>query len=52
MPDSPPFTIIEAIRTLRKEQGLGFEEASRKAVAFFRVKGWPIPEFFNRKYPL
>jgi hypothetical protein len=49
--NTPTFTIIDAIRTYRKEQDLGYEEASAKAIAFFRKKGWPIPEFLNRKYP-
>ena len=41
-------TIIDAIRTLRKEQGLTYEAARDKAIEFFRKKGWPIPESIAR----
>jgi len=43
--------IVNAIRTLRSEQGLGYEDACVKAVDFFRKKGWRVPDYLDRKYP-
>jgi hypothetical protein len=48
----PKYGLIEAIRTVRTEQHLGYDEAAAKVVAVFRSKGWDIPEFFERRYPV
>ena len=41
-------TLIDAIRTLRKEQGLSFEAARQKAIDFFAKKGLPLPEWAKK----
>jgi hypothetical protein len=35
---------LDAVRTLRKERGLSYDEAMDTAVAFFRKKGLPLPD--------
>lgn len=42
--------IIDAIRTLRKEKNLPYEEALNKAVEFFYKKGWPVPDSIASLY--
>jgi hypothetical protein len=42
-------TLIDAIRTLRKEQGLTIEQAKAKAIAFFVKNGLPLPEWAKNK---
>ena len=42
-------TLIDAIRTLRKERGLSFEQAKSEAIAFFLKKGLPLPEWAQPK---
>jgi hypothetical protein len=42
-------TLIDAIRTLRKERGLTFEQARDEAVAFFIKKGLPVPKWAKSK---
>ncbi len=41
-------TLIDAIRTIRKEQGLSFEAARQKAIDFFAKKGLPLPELAKK----
>lgn len=36
-------TILDAIKTLRKERGLSFDQAKGEAIAFWDRKGWPLP---------
>ena len=43
-------TIIDAIRTLRKERGMTYEDARDKAIEHFREKGLPIPDSIARLY--
>lgn len=45
-------TLIDAIRTLRKERGLSFEEARTEAIALFIKKGLPLPEWAKPKEKL
>jgi hypothetical protein len=42
-------TLIDAIRTLRKERGLPLEQARAEAIAFFIRKGLPLPEWAKKK---
>ena len=44
-------TLLDAIRTLRKERGLPFEEARDQAIAFFARKKLPIPDWAKRFAP-
>lgn len=37
-------TILDAIRTLRKEKNMTFEQAKKVAYDHFKLKGLPIPE--------
>jgi hypothetical protein len=41
-------TLLDAIRTLRKEQGLSFKAARQKAIDFFAKKGLPLPEWAKK----
>jgi hypothetical protein len=43
-------TIIDAIRTLRKERDMTYEAARDLAIAYFREKGLPVPESIARLY--
>jgi hypothetical protein len=43
--------LINAIRTLRKEKDMTFEQAKECAVAFFVKKGWPLPVWAERYRP-
>ena len=41
-------TLLDAIRTLRKEQGLSFEAARQKAIDFFAKQCLPLPEWAKK----
>ena len=46
----PKFSIIDAIRTYRRECNLSYKEALIKAVEFFQKKNWEIPESIMSLY--
>ena len=47
----PNYTFIEAVRTLRKERGLSYEEAKRQAFKHFDAKGYAVPESMSGLRP-
>ena len=42
-------TLIDAIRTLRKEKDMTFEQAKATAIAFFKAKGLPLPTWAQKQ---
>jgi hypothetical protein len=55
MAKEPPFSILKAVCTLRKESDLSFEVALDKAIKFFQARDWRIPEsiltMYDRRKP-
>jgi hypothetical protein len=43
--------LLDAIRTLRKEKDMTFEQARDHAIAFFVKKQLPLPEWAKRYAP-
>lgn len=44
MPDIPPYSIVKAMQTMRAVSELSYYEALIKAVEFFQLKDWEIPD--------
>ena len=44
----PPYTLIEAIKTLRQERGWTLDMARDEAIRQFISKGYDLPEWAKR----
>lgn len=46
----PPYTLIDAIRTLRREKGLDFRVARDRAIEEFIKRGYDLPSWAVTQY--
>jgi hypothetical protein len=44
------YALIDAIRTLRKERGLPFEQARDESIEHFKRMGYELPSWAKRKH--